>query len=61
MMNVIQWTLNIVLSASFPSLVAVFGTGPMFLFFSLIGLIAVIIFFIYLPRPSQVEVDRFEN
>lgn len=61
MMNVIQWTLNIVLSASFPSLVAVFGTGPMFLFFSLIGLIAIIIFFIYLPRPSQVEVDRFEN
>eukprot|EP01096_Ripella_sp_DP13-Kostka_P014852 TRINITY_DN6801_c1_g1_i2.p1 TRINITY_DN6801_c1_g1~~TRINITY_DN6801_c1_g1_i2.p1 ORF type:complete len:465 (+),score=214.90 TRINITY_DN6801_c1_g1_i2:31-1395(+) len=60
LMNIIQWTLNIVLSASFPSLVSLFGTGPLFIFFSLVGFVAIGIFFFYLPRPAEVEIDRYE-
>ena len=53
LLNVIQWSLNILLAASFPSLVKILSQGAVFWLFALVGLLCILLLSISGSRFSQ--------
>lgn len=49
-LNVVQWTLNILLAMTFPSLIQLLSQGIVFYGFGVVGLVCGIFLFIYLPE-----------
>mmetsp|Transcript_1665 Transcript_1665/g.5912 ORF Transcript_1665/g.5912 Transcript_1665/m.5912 type:complete len:491 (+) Transcript_1665:41-1513(+) len=55
LMNVIQWTFNILLSVSFPALIALLSQAVVFWIFALVAVVVLVVLFVMLKETKAVE------